>query len=131
MSDNFRDSKHDSDVEKDYASSHGSTESDLSLPRGFRWGVEARGSSDLSSFPAISHIPPIGTVPVRDEDRNDTQFYKIFFVWFSINFNILSSVALSAYDPSSLTFHQVFSGNTRTGRVRPWSPRFLSCNLIL
>lgn len=27
-----------------------------------------------------------------DEERTDTQFYKIFFVWFSMNFNILSCV---------------------------------------
>jgi NCS1 nucleoside transporter family len=72
MSDHFHESKRDSDVEKDYASSH-SSEFSSSLPRGFRWGVEARG-----------------TVPVPYEDRTDTQFYKVFFVWFSMNFNILS-----------------------------------------
>ncbi|KAJ8587361.1 NCS cytosine-purine permease [Rhizopogon salebrosus TDB-379] len=37
------------------------------------WGVEERG-----------------TVPVPELERTDTQFYKIFFVWFSMNFNILS-----------------------------------------
>ncbi|KAG1867285.1 permease for cytosine/purines, uracil, thiamine, allantoin-domain-containing protein [Suillus subalutaceus] len=37
------------------------------------WGVEERG-----------------TVPVPEEERVDTQYYKIFFVWFSMNFNILS-----------------------------------------
>ncbi|KAG1733477.1 permease for cytosine/purines, uracil, thiamine, allantoin-domain-containing protein [Suillus lakei] len=37
------------------------------------WGVEERG-----------------TVPVPEEERMDTQYYKIFFVWFSMNFNILS-----------------------------------------
>ncbi|KAF8434576.1 NCS cytosine-purine permease [Boletus edulis BED1] len=72
MSDTFHESKHDSDVEKDDASRSDASESS-SLPRGFRWGVEARG-----------------TVPVPYEDRRDTQFYKVFFVWFSMNFNILS-----------------------------------------
>ncbi|KAI6045332.1 permease for cytosine/purines, uracil, thiamine, allantoin-domain-containing protein [Pisolithus marmoratus] len=37
------------------------------------WGVEERG-----------------TVPVPSGLRTDRQFYKIFFVWFSMNFNILS-----------------------------------------
>jgi NCS1 nucleoside transporter family len=37
------------------------------------WGVEERG-----------------TIPVPEEERMDTQYYKIFFVWFSMNFNILS-----------------------------------------
>lgn len=37
------------------------------------WGVEERG-----------------TIPVSEEERTDTQYYKIFFVWFSMNFNILS-----------------------------------------
>ncbi|KAN0085794.1 Permease for cytosine/purines, uracil, thiamine, allantoin domain containing protein [Tylopilus felleus] len=72
MSDNYRESKHDSDVEKDYVSDTAS-DSFSPLQRGFRWGVEARG-----------------TVPVPYEDRRDTQFYKVFFVWFSMNFNILS-----------------------------------------
>lgn len=47
MSDHFHESKRDSDVEKDYASSH-SSELSSSLPRGFRWGVEARGTSKFS-----------------------------------------------------------------------------------
>ncbi|KAH0834778.1 cytosine-purine permease [Lanmaoa asiatica] len=62
---------HDSDVEKDYASRTDLSEHSSALTRGFRWGVEARG-----------------TVPVPYEDRRDTQFYKVFFVWFSMNFNI-------------------------------------------
>ncbi|KAG1801269.1 permease for cytosine/purines, uracil, thiamine, allantoin-domain-containing protein [Suillus variegatus] len=37
------------------------------------WGVEERG-----------------TIPVPEEERMDTQYYKIFFLWFSMNFNILS-----------------------------------------
>ncbi|KAH7911184.1 permease for cytosine/purines, uracil, thiamine, allantoin-domain-containing protein [Hygrophoropsis aurantiaca] len=71
------------DVEKDSVSaSHtGSNESDVSSKWRSQpwarallsWGVEERG-----------------TVPVPYEQRTDTQFYKIFFVWFSMNFNILS-----------------------------------------
>ncbi|KAK7437505.1 hypothetical protein VKT23_018577 [Stygiomarasmius scandens] len=37
------------------------------------WGVETRG-----------------ILPVPLEERTDTQFFKIFFLWFSTNFNILS-----------------------------------------
>ncbi|EIW77295.1 NCS cytosine-purine permease [Coniophora puteana RWD-64-598 SS2] len=37
------------------------------------WGIESRG-----------------IVPVSASERTDTKFFKIFFVWFSINFNILS-----------------------------------------
>ncbi|KAG9311781.1 cytosine-purine permease [Chiua virens] len=74
MADNFRESKVDSDVEKDFASGTDSRDSSTHrFASGFRWGVEARG-----------------TVPVPEEDRQDTQFYKVFFVWFSMNFNILS-----------------------------------------
>ena len=42
---------------------------------------------------SVPHALFTGTVPVSHEDRRDTQFYKVFFVWFSMNFNILSSVA--------------------------------------
>ncbi|KAH8830062.1 NCS cytosine-purine permease [Flagelloscypha sp. PMI_526] len=31
-----------------------------------------------------------GILPVPEEGRTDTQFFKIFFVWFTANFNILS-----------------------------------------
>ncbi|KAI0938693.1 hypothetical protein AcV5_000314 [Taiwanofungus camphoratus] len=37
------------------------------------WGVEARG-----------------ILPVPPEDRTDTQYSKLFFIWLSFNFNILS-----------------------------------------
>ncbi|KAG5636249.1 hypothetical protein H0H81_008652 [Sphagnurus paluster] len=39
------------------------------------WGVESRG-----------------TQPVPPEQRTDTQYSKIFFIWFSMNTNILSSI---------------------------------------
>lgn len=71
-----------SDVEKDAASK---AESDVASVHGeesryhpwlkalLSWGVEERG-----------------IVPVPYDQRTDKQFYKIFFVWFSMNFNILS-----------------------------------------
>ena len=33
-----------------------------------------------------------GIFPVPVEERKDRQFYKVFFVWFSANFNVLSYV---------------------------------------
>ncbi|KAI9568089.1 permease for cytosine/purines, uracil, thiamine, allantoin-domain-containing protein [Boletus coccyginus] len=76
MSDHCRDSKHDSDVEKESASHTDSRRASYlcsSIPRGYHYGAEAQG-----------------TQPVPPEERTDIQFYKIFFVWFSMNFNILS-----------------------------------------
>ncbi|KIK95841.1 hypothetical protein PAXRUDRAFT_139812 [Paxillus rubicundulus Ve08.2h10] len=82
MSDQLHDEKISVDVEKDCASRTDSRVS-VSANAGWlshpwaaallRWGVEERG-----------------TVPVSYDERRDTQFYKIFFVWFSMNFNILS-----------------------------------------
>ncbi|KIJ06400.1 hypothetical protein PAXINDRAFT_92066 [Paxillus involutus ATCC 200175] len=82
MSDQLHDEKISVDVEKDSASRTDSLVS-VSTNVGWRshpwatallrWGVEERG-----------------TVPVPYDERKDTQFYKIFFVWFSMNFNILS-----------------------------------------
>ncbi|KAH7924911.1 hypothetical protein BV22DRAFT_1195556 [Leucogyrophana mollusca] len=86
MSDHLQDTKSSiADIEKDSASRTDSN-ADSSVPSTsagwlshpwakalLNWGVEERG-----------------TVPVPHEERTDTQFYKIFFVWFSMNFNILS-----------------------------------------
>ena len=59
-----------------------------------KYGVEARGGlgylwlgRDSSAEP---NIP--GILPVPPECRTDTQYNKIFFVWFSMNLNILSFV---------------------------------------
>ncbi|KAE9406856.1 hypothetical protein BT96DRAFT_954685 [Gymnopus androsaceus JB14] len=65
------------DVEKsaddiDAPSSHSSTYN-IFTKRLLSWGVETRGIS-----------------PVPIEERTDTQFYKLFFIWFTMNFNILS-----------------------------------------
>ncbi|KAF7969611.1 hypothetical protein HWV62_26857 [Athelia sp. TMB] len=46
---------------------------DVWSTRLLKYGVEARG-----------------IFPVQIEDRTDTQFSKIFFIWFTMNFNILS-----------------------------------------
>lgn len=78
----LRDEKLSVDVEKDAASKTESSgasahDEEITSPPWLRallsWGVEERG-----------------IVPVPDEQRTDRQFYKIFFVWFSMNFNILS-----------------------------------------
>ncbi|KAG1871398.1 permease for cytosine/purines, uracil, thiamine, allantoin-domain-containing protein [Suillus subluteus] len=84
MSDNHPHEKNSvTDLEKDAASTSdlsvvipGDKHGWLSHPIArslLSWGVEERG-----------------TVPVPEEERVDTQYYKIFFVWFSMNFNILS-----------------------------------------
>ncbi|KAG1811875.1 NCS cytosine-purine permease [Suillus subaureus] len=85
MSDNHLHEKNSvTDVEKDSASTRddlsvvipGDRHGWLSHPLAkslLSWGVEERG-----------------TIPVPEEERVDTQYYKIFFVWFSMNFNILS-----------------------------------------
>jgi hypothetical protein len=65
------------------------------------WGVEERGAYDLGlttwstlirerlgSFACHS----IGIRPVDIEERTETHFIKIFFVWLSANMNILSCV---------------------------------------
>ena len=58
-----------------------------------KYGVEARGQH--SDLPVRIDYRPIffsGILPVPPERRTDTQYSKIFFVWFSMNFNILSFV---------------------------------------
>ncbi|KAH7882476.1 permease for cytosine/purines, uracil, thiamine, allantoin-domain-containing protein [Phlebopus sp. FC_14] len=85
MSDHH-DEKHSVDVEKDSAIRTESGEHDVfqaTEKTGWSnhpwarallsWGVEERGID-----------------PVPYEQRKDNQFFKIFFVWFSMNFNILS-----------------------------------------
>ena len=58
-----------------------------------RYGVEARGQHrSLRSFESTEPIRP-GILPVPPELRTDSQYSKIFFVWFSMNFNILSFVS--------------------------------------
>jgi hypothetical protein len=59
-------------VKQDDSSIHHKTIDSWSR-RLWTWGVEVRGIH-----------------PVQESDRTDTQFSKIFFIWFSANFNILS-----------------------------------------
>ncbi|EGO03321.1 hypothetical protein SERLA73DRAFT_165054 [Serpula lacrymans var. lacrymans S7.3] len=75
MSDQHHD-KRSVDIEKDSALRSDSPAHEvptIASPTLLSWGVEARG-----------------TVPVPLEERTETHFSKIFFVWFSMNFNILS-----------------------------------------
>lgn len=53
------------------------------------WGVELRGSL-LDIIRGISECSALGIQPVPLEQRTDTQFSKIFFIWLSMNVNILS-----------------------------------------
>ena len=55
-------------------------------------GVESRGmpSWGLNQFKSRLNHRHLGVKPVPTEERQDTQFYKIFFIWFSASCNILS-----------------------------------------
>jgi len=70
------------------------------------WGVEARGTCyilgtesslvkerDVRSHSGICHWT--GIHPVAVEDRTETHFIKIFFIWLSANTNIVASVLFS------------------------------------
>lgn len=57
------------------------------------WGVEIRGEFAILSIATQKMLKPpfhLGIWPVPPEERTDTQFFKIFFIWFTANFNILS-----------------------------------------
>ena len=70
--------------------------SQLSLSRRLlTWGVELRGLSQISNSRRSSAyllVHTSGIHPVAIEDRKETQFNKIFFIWLSANTNILSCV---------------------------------------
>lgn len=55
-------------------------------------GVEARGQSILGQYRFQGTKLVLGIYPVPEEKRTDRQFSKIFFIWFSMNFNILAYV---------------------------------------
>ncbi|OAX40581.1 hypothetical protein K503DRAFT_687249 [Rhizopogon vinicolor AM-OR11-026] len=73
------------DIEKDFASRADSN--DLPVIPGDKHGWL---SHPLAKSLLSWGVEERGTIPVPEEERTDTQFYKIFFVWFSMNFNILS-----------------------------------------
>lgn len=57
------------------------------------WGVESRGtffSMHLCYIQNQTDFLDVGISPVPVEERTDTQYYKLFFIWFTMNFNILS-----------------------------------------
>jgi hypothetical protein len=72
-------------------------------------GVEERGAYCISTSETWSmlirerfdssacHL--IGIHPVAVEDRTETQFIKIFFIWLSANTNILTCVCLFLFVP--------------------------------
>lgn len=57
------------------------------------WGVEARGMT-LHCMIRSSLSPKFATgiLPVPPHERTETQYNKIFYIWLSANFNILSYV---------------------------------------
>lgn len=56
-----------------------------------KYGVEARGPTAQRPWIRVLNRL-LGILPVPPECRTDTQYSKIFFIWFSMNFNILSFV---------------------------------------
>ena len=64
----------------------------LSLSRRLLKGVELRGLSQISGSRVWLNFNATGIQPVAFEDRTETQFNKIFFIWLSANTNILSCV---------------------------------------
>lgn len=57
-----------------------------------KYGVEARGPTAPAFLDSSAESTLSGILPVPPEGRTDTQYSKIFFIWFSMNFNILSFV---------------------------------------
>lgn len=52
--------------------------------------VESRGKFNVLWLVVLDSNYPLGVLPIPKELRTDRQFYKIFFIWFAFNFNILS-----------------------------------------
>lgn len=66
------------------------------------WGVEERGGYRILTSETMlirerfdsAFLHLIGIHPVAVEDRTETQFIKIFFIWLSASTNILTCVCL-------------------------------------
>ena len=94
------DEKKNADVEKDAISLHENSyaQNDWHYDHAWtrkllRWGLETRGTYIYGRF-YPSMCPSLflfaGITPVAESERVDTQYSKIFFIWLSANFNILS-----------------------------------------
>jgi len=115
--------------------------SELSQGRGYShrwtrrlltWGVESRGMLYYFVRGVSSDCGIEGIQPVPPEERTDRQFSKIFFIFFSMNTNILSLVLnLFPTTVCRLTVHKIFRRNPRTCRVWPGRARFLPGYFIL
>ncbi|KAH7341411.1 cytosine-purine permease [Rhizoctonia solani] len=82
-------SHQESDIEK-AASSVGSTEEEIAPYVEERQVTEAK---DLAAFTIrLSQygVETRGVVPTSPDDRNDTRFWNLLFLWISANFNILA-----------------------------------------
>lgn len=96
------------------------------------WGVEARGTlADLTECLELRGYMNTGIRPVQPEERTDTQFSKIFFIWFTMNFNILSYEKSSLYLKLYLSSLQVLGRHFGTGGFRTGLARLMSGYLIL
>jgi len=56
-----------------------------------KWGVETRGKPNFILISIHFHIST-GIRPVPVEERTDDSYSKIFTLWFTVNFNVLSYV---------------------------------------
>lgn len=98
------------------------------------WGVEERGAS-VSVFDdrlRVSYPCEVGILPVQPEERTDTHYSKIFFIWLSFNFNILSCVVSCFLDfLTSQMIPKILCGHIRPRGLRPQPARLMSRYLIL
>ena len=115
--------------------------SQLSLSRRLlTWGVELRGLSQISNSRrslADLLVHATGIHPVAIEDRKETQFNKIFFIWLSANTNILSCVVPFIFNHlpwwlSSFRFlSQILVWDVGPRSIWTWPPRFVLGHPIL
>ena len=100
-------------------------------------GVSWLGASSIEVWRVVISLldgiySSLGIQPVDNEARTDTQFKKIFFVWFSSNCNILSFVNRDLWVPLWWWTHiQIFCWNSRSSRLWARPPRRVSRYPIL
>jgi hypothetical protein len=64
----------------------------MNVQKALTWGVETKGQR--STYPSTCIRQPwsffLGILPIPLDERTDKPYSKIFFIWFSVNINILS-----------------------------------------
>jgi hypothetical protein len=80
----------------------------------------------------------LGILPVDVEDRTETHFIKIFFIWFSANTNILSCVCSFPFPSASIMvgrrtqfYLQIFHGGVGPCGFRAWPSRLMPRHYVL